>query len=494
MQILRSALFLAIVCACGACKPDHTTPGPGRRRPPPSRRRRRRPPASTWPASTSRASRATTSTATPTARGATRPTIPEDRSSTGVGFEVFQKAEKRNAELIQGLAAAKPAAGHRRPPHRRLLRRLHGPGRHREARARAAAARARQDRRDRQTRTDLARVLGEGLRADVDPLNATNFATEQLFGVFVAQGLEDPAHNVAYLLQGGLGMPNRDYYLSPTRRWSRSATSTRPTSPTLLKLAGIADADAKAAAIYELERRSPRRTAAIVETEDVHKANNPWPIADFAKKAPGHRLDDVLQGRGPRRASRSSSPGSRARSPSSPRWSQSEPLQTWKDWLAFHAHQPRCRACCRRPSTTCVRLLRHHAERHAEAARSLEARASASTNDALGDAVGKLYVEQYFPPSSQGAGAADGRQHRRRVRRAHRQARLDERRRRRPRRRRRSRRCKVGVGYPGHLARLRGAGDPPRRRAGQRRARASSSSTSISSPSSASRSTATSGG
>src|SRR5438045_1680784 len=62
--------------------------------------------------------------------------------------------------------------------------------------------------------TDLARMLGENLRADVDPLNATNYATEHLFGLFVAQGLADPTHNMAYLLQGGLGMPNRDYYLS----------------------------------------------------------------------------------------------------------------------------------------------------------------------------------------------------------------------------------------------------------------------------------------
>jgi predicted AAA+ superfamily ATPase len=69
--------------------------------------------------------------------------------------------------------------------------------------------------------TDLARVLGEGLRADVDPLNATNYSTEQLFGLFVAQGLEDPQHNIPYLLQGGLGMPDRDYYLKDTERFAK---------------------------------------------------------------------------------------------------------------------------------------------------------------------------------------------------------------------------------------------------------------------------------
>ena len=60
----------------------------------------------------------------------------------------------------------------------------------------------------------LARVIGGTLRADVDPLNATNFQTENLFGVWIAQGLNDPEHNTPYLLQGGLGLPDRDYYVS----------------------------------------------------------------------------------------------------------------------------------------------------------------------------------------------------------------------------------------------------------------------------------------
>ena len=63
-------------------------------------------------------------------------------------------------------------------------------------------------------RRALARALGGTLRADVDPLNATNFQTEHLFGLWIAQGLKDPDHNMPYLLQGGLGMPDRDYYLS----------------------------------------------------------------------------------------------------------------------------------------------------------------------------------------------------------------------------------------------------------------------------------------
>ncbi|MFX8043692.1 hypothetical protein ABTK79_19320, partial [Acinetobacter baumannii] len=46
-------------------------------------------------------------------------------------------------------------------------------------------------------RQALSRALGADLRADVDPLNSTNFHTEHLFGLFVTQGLEAPGQAVA---------------------------------------------------------------------------------------------------------------------------------------------------------------------------------------------------------------------------------------------------------------------------------------------------------
>src|SRR5665213_3337655 len=64
----------------------------------------------------------------------------------------------------------------------------------------------------------LSSYLGSTLRADVDALNNTNFYTDHVFGVWVTQALSDPDHNVPYLLQGGLGMPDRDYYLDQSQK------------------------------------------------------------------------------------------------------------------------------------------------------------------------------------------------------------------------------------------------------------------------------------
>src|SRR4029078_374986 len=60
----------------------------------------------------------------------------------------------------------------------------------------------------------LSAAIGGTLRADTDPLNATNFQTENLFGIFVTQGLNTPGATLPYLMQGGLVLREREYYLS----------------------------------------------------------------------------------------------------------------------------------------------------------------------------------------------------------------------------------------------------------------------------------------
>src|ERR1700688_4359516 len=67
-------------------------------------------------------------------------------------------------------------------------------------------------------RTELARALGESLRSDVDALNNTNFHTANLFGLWVAPGFNDSEHYAPYLLQGGLELPDREYYLTDSDR------------------------------------------------------------------------------------------------------------------------------------------------------------------------------------------------------------------------------------------------------------------------------------
>ena len=175
---------------------------------------------------------------------------------------------------------------------------VHGRSRHRSAKAsiplrpHLEAIAAIHDKRE------LARALGESLRADVDALNNTNFHTANLFGLWVAPGFNDSEHYAAYLLQGGLQLPDREYYLSDSDRMRDIRAKYQAHISAMLKLAGFSDSDARAQRIIELEHAIAEKHLSLAENEDIHKANNPWKQADFAAKAPGLDWAEYFRGAG----------------------------------------------------------------------------------------------------------------------------------------------------------------------------------------------------
>ncbi|MEG3151101.1 M13 family metallopeptidase N-terminal domain-containing protein [Sphingomonas sp. ZT3P38] len=186
--------------------------------------------------------------------------IPADRSSTGIFLQVFNVAEGRNAALIAEAAKANAAAG---TDQRRIAdyytafldtagieQRGLVPIRP-ELDAIAAIA----------DKPALARALGADLRADVDPLNATNYHTEHLFGLFVTQALDDPARTVPYLLQGGIGLPERDYYVSPKPEMAQIRAAYKAYLAKIFTLAGMSDPAARAERVMALETRIATRTS-----------------------------------------------------------------------------------------------------------------------------------------------------------------------------------------------------------------------------------------
>ncbi|MEP7007093.1 MAG: M13 family metallopeptidase N-terminal domain-containing protein, partial [Sphingomonas bacterium] len=201
--------------------------------------------------------------------------IPADRASTGIFLQVFNIAEQRNAQLIAEAAKANAAAG---TDQRKIAdyynayldtagieKRGLAPIKP-ELDAIAAIA----------DKAALAKALGADLRADVDPLNATNFHTEHLFGLFVTQALGDPSKEVPYLLQGGIGLPERDYYLSATPQMAQIRTAYKAYLAKIFTLAGMSDPAARADRVMALETKIATAHLDNVASQDVHKANNPW--------------------------------------------------------------------------------------------------------------------------------------------------------------------------------------------------------------------------
>jgi putative endopeptidase len=247
-------------------------------------------------------------------------------------------------------------------------------------------------------RPSLARVLGSDLRADVDALNNTDFYTSRPLGLWVAPDFADPQQNAGYLLQGGLGMPDRDNYRNTDPKGVELQGTYLAHVVATLRLAGVADAEARAGRIYELEKKIADFHVSRTDSLDVLKANNPWPLAEFPKRAPG--LDWAVYFEA---AGLSAQPMLMVWHPSAASGIASlagkEPLEVWKDYLSFHAIN---RAAPLLPKAFAEAWFRFYgtALSGAEKPRDRWKRAVSAASNALGDAVGQLYVERWFPASS----------------------------------------------------------------------------------------------
>lgn len=247
----------------------------------------------------------------------------------------------------------------------------------------------------------LAREFGHELSADVDPVNNTSFDTDHLFGLFVEQDLHHPGRYAPYLLQGGLGLPDREYYLADTPRMAKIRDAYKAHLGKVLALMGRPDAEAAAGRIFELEAKLARVHASRAESEDVRKADNLWPRAKFAATAPG--LDWTAFFTAARLQAR----------PSFYVWHPtavtgeaalvaSEPLSVWKDYLALR--QVEHHAAVLPKAFDDEHFAFYGAVMRGTPQQQLRwKRAVNADSAALGQAVGKLYVTKYFPPSSKRA-------------------------------------------------------------------------------------------
>ena len=175
------------------------------------------------------------------------------------------------------------------------------------------------------------------LRADVDILNATNLHTENLFGLWVAQDLDDPSRYAPFLLQGGLEMPDRDYYLTTSPRDGGHPRAVPGPHRRHAHAGAVAERRGQAARIFDLETSIAKVHASREDTEDVQKGNNHWPRRTSTPAHPGLDWGAFFAAAGLGRPERASSSGSPARSPASRRWWRASRSTTWKDYLAFHA-------------------------------------------------------------------------------------------------------------------------------------------------------------
>ena len=249
-----------------------------------------------------------------------------------------------------------------------------------------------------QNKKALARALGESLRADVDVLNATNFETPNLFGFWAEPGFNDVEHYAGYLLQGGLQLPDREYYLADNEKMRDIRTKYQAHVAAMFKLAGFSDPEKRAEAVFKLEHDIAEKHWKVEETEDVHRGNNYWKRGEFASKAPGLDWAEYFKAAGLEKA-----PGLYVWQPSAFTGEAalvgSAPLDAWKDWLAIRMLDTYGGVL---PKAFVEERFNFYSKTLSGVPqmRPRWQRGVGLVNGLLGEEVGRIYAQKYFPPEA----------------------------------------------------------------------------------------------
>jgi len=235
---------------------------------------------------------------------------------------------------------------------------------------------------------DLTRLLGRGMRADVDLMGFGIYNSASVLGLSVEQSIHGEKTNVAFLVQGGLGLPDRDDYLSAAPEKEALRARYRAYIARMLTLAGFDRADERATAVLALETAIAQTHATPEASGADHNADNVWTRADFVQRAPGMDWPVFLDAAG------------LAKQGELVAWQPtavtglaalvaSQPLQAWKDYLRFHAIHDYADVLPRAFAAEALAMKGPQPSR--------DERALAATQSAMGDALGRMYAERYFP-------------------------------------------------------------------------------------------------
>ena len=338
-------------------------------------------------------------------------TIPTDRTSWGAFQMLAVESEAQVHAILTDLVTQKPAAD---TPEGRIVA-AYTAFMNQEAIERAGLAPA---------RPVLDRIAAAQSRAD-------------LYALFAAPGLPSPIETSVdadakqsdrYALQlslGGLGLPDRDYYLSDNPRYPAIRAQYKAYLALLLKEAGHAEPEKAAEAVYALEAgmAATMWDRSLLRDSDI--TYNKLTMAEVAALPNGADLAAFIRAVGPGAAAAGPvivaemppTPAELAGTQLSPAeikaklgggmpamlaFVAAQPLETWKAWAAAHfliGHAPYLpRRIDEANFAFYGKLLSGQPEQRARWKRGITV-----VESQLGELLGRIYAEKHFPPTSKAA-------------------------------------------------------------------------------------------
>ena len=241
----------------------------------------------------------------------------------------------------------------------------------------------------------LERIAAAQTHADIiDLFGAPGY--QSLFGAWVSRDEGNPDRYIVYLGQGGLGLPNRDYYLRDDERFQEYRSAYVDYIADVLEMTGAENAGDKAQAILDLETAIADIHWTPAESRDRVATYNLMSVGELGDYAPGFdwqrfmtELDYADQTEVV--VSQNTAIQSLAQ------YFSEVPVETWQDYLAFHYLSDHRNLLSEdfyaRSFDFWNRTLSG-----TEEPRPRDRRGIQYVNGRLGQAIGQIYVDRYFPP------------------------------------------------------------------------------------------------
>ncbi|MEM8772535.1 MAG: M13 family metallopeptidase [Pseudomonadota bacterium] len=250
---------------------------------------------------------------------------------------------------------------------------------------------------------ELAAIAAIETREDLlTALARTRFSgSRSPFGLGVGVDRKNPDRYLVGLGVGGLGLPDRDYYLVDSDRFTNIRVAYEAHIADMLSLAEIDGAAEKASAILALETRIAEHHWPRADRRDRDKTYNPYTVGALAEEFSNFDWPRYIEesGYGDIEDLNVSQPSSLAPIAGVIR---ETPIETWRAYLSYHllanhaAFLPR--AFDEEAFEFYGKTLRGQPEQQPRWKRGVQQ--VAGRGNTLGEAMGRIYVDKYFPPEA----------------------------------------------------------------------------------------------
>jgi putative endopeptidase len=303
-------------------------------------------------------------------------TIPADQASAGVGYDVFNRSQDQLRTLIETADASTQIGG--------LYKSFFD-----EAKVEQVD--------DAPLKVDLAAVAAVSSKAEMARSmgQAHGGFGPDLFSLDIYPDAKNPELNTLYIGQSGLGLPDRDYYL--TDGFKPQLDAYKAFAERALKMAGYADPAKSAADVIAFETAIAKVSWPVADRRDIDKIYNPMTLAELQAYAPEVPWADYLAAAGITGRNQVVL-GEKTAVRDIAKLFAETPLETLKAWRAVQGVQEMSPYLSKRfvdSRFEFVKVLSGQTQ-----LRPRWKRGVTLVDGSLGELVGQTYVAKYFPPSS----------------------------------------------------------------------------------------------